>query len=64
MNSASPPEDPPVSPLSEVRYSLPALLAEVKQDRKAGAFAQERFTQVEIEKLFKARAARHAKRRK
>lgn len=52
------------APLAEVRYSLPALLAEVKRERAAGVFAQERFTQGEIEKVFKTRTQRHAKRAK
>jgi hypothetical protein len=48
--------------VKEVRYRLSDLLADIKTERSAGLFAQERFSQHEIEKIFKARKARHGKR--
>jgi len=45
-------------PLAEVRYSLPALLAELKDERATGAFAMEKLDQVEITKLFQQQSAR------
>lgn len=50
--------------LGEVRYRLRELLAELKAERSAGLFAQERFSQREIERIFKARTSRHGKRPK
>jgi hypothetical protein len=44
--------------IAEVRYSLPALLEEIKVERAASTFAMERLDQSEIGKLFKSRAAR------
>jgi hypothetical protein len=59
------PEYQPVSGLSEVRYSLPQLLNEVKLERNASAFAMEKLEQVEIAKLFqKNRTRRVSKPRK
>jgi hypothetical protein len=49
---------------AEVRYRLPNLLADLNAERSAGLFAQERFSQGEIEKIFKARKFRHGKRLK
>ena len=46
--------------LSEVRYSLPALLREVARERDAPAFAMEKLDQVEIGKLFKKTRPRRA----
>ncbi len=46
--------------LTEVRYSLPALLREVEQERDAPAFAMEKLDQVEITKLFKKPRPRRA----
>jgi hypothetical protein len=58
----------PASPtfaIAVVRYSLPALLAEVQIERRAPAFAGERLDQVEIAKLFnKPRPRRVLKSRK
>jgi hypothetical protein len=53
------------SVFTEVRYSLPEMLAELQTERTTGSYAMEKFSQVEIEKLFKAKAAapRHAKRK-
>ena len=66
--SAKPAEADPAAALksvfSEVRYSLPEMLAELQTERTTGSYAMEKFSQVEIEKLFKAKAApRHAKRK-
>lgn len=49
--------------VSEVKYSLPELLEEIKLERAAGSFAMEKLDHHEIEKLFKAnpRKKRRAK---
>ena len=60
MNPDPAPPSPPASGITEVRYSLPQLLREVKQERAAAAFAMEKLDQVEIAKLFK-KPARRAK---
>ena len=52
------------SQIPEVRYRLSELLAELRVERSSGLFAQERFSQREIEKIFKARNTRHGKRPK
>ena len=58
-NPAAP---PPASAISEVRYSLPQLLREVQEERRAPAFAMEKLDQVEIAKLFtKNKRPRRAK---
>ena len=44
--------------LSEVRYHLPELLAELQVERTVGSFSQEKLHQVEISKLFKNRKKR------
>lgn len=54
--SAPPHGQPPV--ITEVRYSLPELLAELQLERTSGAFAQEKLHQVEIEQLFQNRKKR------
>ncbi len=65
MNAENHPDQPPAVPvIGEVRYSLKAMLEELKVERTAGTFAMEKFSQTEIEKIFKARAPRHAKRQK
>lgn len=48
---------------TEVKYSLPMLLQELKAERAAGSFAMEKLDQNEIGKLFKAKANRRAKRK-
>jgi hypothetical protein len=70
MKSSAPPAEaapdapPAKSVFTEVRYSLPEMLAELQTERTTGSYAMEKFSQVEIEKLFKAKAApRHAKRK-
>lgn len=50
--------------VSEVRYSLPELLEELKLERTGGTFAMEKLDQNEIGKLFKAKAPRRAKPKK
>ena len=47
--------------LTEVKYSLPMLLEELKAERSAGSFAMEKLDQGEIGKLFKAKSPRRAK---
>ena len=55
-------EEPPLPvQLTEVRYSLPQLLREVKLEREAPAFAMEKLDQVEIGKLFAKKRPRRAK---
>lgn len=48
----------PVAAIHEVRYSLPAMLAEIRAERSAGAMAMDKLEQKEITKLFKGRNAR------
>ncbi|MEI6107485.1 MAG: hypothetical protein WCR49_10780 [Opitutae bacterium] len=48
---------------AEVRYSLPELLAEVKIERAAAVFANEKMESEEIKKLFKSKAKSHAKKK-
>jgi hypothetical protein len=55
------PATPPGTGLAEIRYSLPALLAELKDERAAGSFAMEKLHQAEIGKLFQARKKRRVK---
>jgi hypothetical protein len=57
----APPPPADSSGLSEVRYSLPALLAELKDERAAGSFAMEKLHQAEIGKLFLTRKKRRVK---
>lgn len=52
----------PAAPaLSEIRYSLPTLLAELELERTAGSFAMEKLHQTEIGKLFQGRKKRRVK---
>ncbi|HTZ20540.1 MAG TPA: hypothetical protein VMC06_06635 [Opitutaceae bacterium] len=44
-----------------VRYSLPAMLEEIKAERLVGAYAMEKLDQQEIGKLFKPQKRRRAK---
>ena len=61
--SPAPESNPQAEALApaEVKYSLPALLRELKVERAAGTFAMEKLDQTEIGKLFKAKAPRRAK---
>ncbi len=52
------PESDSQSPFSEIRYSLPALLREVKRDRASTAFAMEKLDQAAITSLFEQQRAR------
>lgn len=61
MDSPSPPPPALASHLTEVKYSLPDLLEEIKAERTASSFAMEKLDQVEIGKLFKAKRPRRAK---
>jgi hypothetical protein len=55
-------QPPPM--VSEVKYSLPQLLAELEAERAAGSFAMEKLDQTEIRKMFKTRnTSRRAKRK-
>lgn len=56
----STPSKPPFG-VTEVRYSLPALLEELKAERSTGTFSMEKLDQNEIGKLFKAKAPRRVK---
>jgi hypothetical protein len=47
------PATPPV--LTEVKYSLPDLLAEIEAERGSASFAMEKLDQAEIGKLFKSK---------
>ncbi len=65
MSSSTPTPDsnPPLRSggISEVRYSLPAMLKELKAERAAASFAMEILDQNEIGKLFKAKPSRRGK---
>ena len=59
MSSTPPPDPVPArQPFTEVRYSLPQLLEELKAERAASAFAMEKLDQNEIGKLFKTKPRR------
>jgi hypothetical protein len=57
--------DEPHFPLQDyvvgVRYSLPAMLAELRAERFSGSFAMEKLDQKEIGKMFKPQKRRRAK---
>ena len=59
-----PDSPPPILAISEVKYSLPALLHELKAERAAATFAMEKLDQTEIGKLFKAKVPRRVKSKK
>jgi hypothetical protein len=48
----------PILPFVEVRYSMPALLREVKRDRASSAFAMEKLDQPSITALFELQQQR------
>ena len=60
MNADPAPNAAPVirSKFAEVKYSLPDMLEELKAERGASVFAMEKLDQMEIGKLFKAKAPR------
>jgi len=47
--------------LTEVKYSLPDLLAELEAERGSASFAMEKLDQGEITKMFKAKKPSRAK---
>jgi hypothetical protein len=47
------------TPFADVRYSLPALLREVKLDRSSATFAMEKLDQATINLLFQQHRSRH-----
>lgn len=55
------PAEPKRPTVTEVRYSLPELLAELKAERNTGSFSMEKLDQNEIGKLFKAKVPRRVK---
>ena len=57
-DSSSEPEADFPAPLPEARYSLPALLREVKRDRSSAAFAMEKLDQPTINLLFERQRLR------
>jgi hypothetical protein len=56
---AAPPYKAPM--LTEVKYSLPEMLAELEAERGSASFAMEKLDQAEIGKLFKAKKPARAK---
>jgi hypothetical protein len=44
--------------VSEVKYSLPDMLEELKVERAAAGFAMEKLDQLEIGKMFKTKSSR------
>lgn len=61
MNSTPAPESNRpdlLAQFAEVRYSLPALLEELKLERTTGSFAMEKLSQLEIAKLYKSKKAK------
>jgi hypothetical protein len=44
--------------ITEVKYSLPEMLEELKAERAAASFAMEQLDQQEIGKLFKSKSTR------
>jgi hypothetical protein len=53
--SAPVPAAPKSTVLSEVKYSLPDLLAEIDAEKGSASFAMEKLDQAEIGKLFKTK---------
>ena len=58
---ADPNQPAPAAVITEIRYSLPEILAELQLERSAGSFSQEKLHQVEIGKLFQNRKKRRGK---
>ena len=46
------------SKLSEVKYSLPEMIEELKAERASASFAMEQLDQQEIGKIFKSKSSR------
>jgi hypothetical protein len=60
-SDSPPPAARPTTILTEVKYSLPEMLEELKAERASSTFALEKLDQVEIGKLFKPKAPRRVK---
>jgi hypothetical protein len=56
--SNSSPQPPIRIKLSEVKYSLPEMLEELKAERASASFAMEQLDQQEIGKIFKSKSSR------
>jgi hypothetical protein len=52
---SSSPTPPSKVTLTEVKYSLPDLLAEIEDEKGSASFAMEKLDQAEIGKLFKTK---------
>jgi hypothetical protein len=65
MTETDPTEQPAPPPkanvLSEVKYSLPEMLAELEAEKGATSFAMEKLDQSEIGKMFKVKKPTRAK---
>ncbi len=59
--SSEPRRPAPLTTVTEVKYSLPDLLRELKGERASSSFAMEKLDQNEIGKLFKAKTPRRVK---
>ncbi len=55
------PSAPKAGTLSEVKYSLPEMLAELEAEKGSASFAMEKLDQSEIGKLFKSKKPIRAK---
>lgn len=55
------PPAPKLTVLTEVKYSLPEMLAELEAERGSASFAMEKLDQTEIGKLFKAKKPHRGK---
>ncbi len=60
QESEVPPQPPPDFVVG-LRYSLPAMLAEIRAERFSGSFSMEKLDQKEIGKMFKPQKRRRAK---
>ena len=60
----NPEHHPSSGKIAEVKYSLPELLEELKEERSTGAFSMEKLDQGEIGKMFKTNAPRRVKPKK
>jgi hypothetical protein len=64
MPEEKPATPPPAIAATIVRYSLPAMLAELQLERTSGSFAQEKIDQTEISKIFTAPTRRRVRHKK
>ena len=58
--AATTPPVPLNAGISEVRYSLPALIREVQLERAAAVFSMEKLDRTEISKIFHQKRSRRA----